>query len=486
MGKWEEDARRAAEFHNEAMAAANIMRDVITAETLARALEEMESMPAPKHPTIVLEVKHSGVDRKNASVRSEASFRAAIREALVEAKVRSEWPHRWSDAHGGQRVVLAEIRFGYYNSRSFGSTSESIIRYELSGRFGLYDERSSGEIIDRAKFTDGNDSRIYVTVKAIEVEAVKSWAERVEAGEVGNEPDYTPFGICVCGHIHAALVCAGGECDDFVRDPSVPSPFVLGGFNDPAAQIPAPQEDASRVQGIQDEDPSPEDVENEDARAAILARMMRGDVVVTGGGSKSRSRRDKGALSKPTVQQLYERLNAAPAKTEIERAKKMLERNRKRKLGRPGRPVKGNEPRMHIQFRAEPADVVETHNATGKNSQELYDEIVRLIRMAKNGRDAVAIGHSVIDLVKKKMTQAVTLLRLLLDAMRPFMVYFLQIGHQITYTQMLGFRPSVFFLEPGLCTIVHSARMVRGGAFLAMCASLGVPFMALGSASAAT
>ncbi|MDE2105375.1 MAG: hypothetical protein KGL39_49570 [Patescibacteria group bacterium] len=407
MGKWEEDAKRAAEFHNEAMAAANIMRDVITAETLARALEEMESMPAPKHPTIVIEVKHSGVDRKNASVRSEASFRAAIREALVEAKVRSEWPHRWSDAHGGQRVVLAEIRFGYYNSRSFGSTSESIIRYELSGRFGLYDERSSGEIVDRAKFTDGNESRIYVTVKAIEVEAVKSWAERVEAGEVGNEPDYTPFGVCVCGHPHRGLVCTEGECMDFVRDPSVASPFVAGGFNDPAAQIKAPAEDAPRVQGIRDEDPSPEDVEDDDLRMAILARMMRGEHVLSGHGGDHGEPKVIPALT--GLERIARRVDAwnRHPESDLERAERIHAENQKRiehEIGRskPGRRPKGKEPRMKLNERVEPADVL----ALAKVGLSCVDAIAAMAAVAKTMEAGKLSPSAALDAAKAILSEA--------------------------------------------------------------------------------
>jgi hypothetical protein len=264
----------------------------ITAEQIAAALRETAS--SPSYPMARIEIVHGGIDRKNRSERSERSFRDAIRRAIVVAKHQSGWPHEWSEAKGGQRVTKAEIRIVAHNSRSWGTQSESVLRYELSGRFGLYDERSSGEIVDVQKKRGDGEAMVIVTVRAIEAERVLSFAERVEAGEVGQEPDYTPFGICVCGHPHYALACTESECFDFVRDPSVPSPFVAGGFNDPAAQIATPAEELPRVQSPRDEDPSPEEIEDEDLRMAVLARMMRGDVAVSGGGgARGRVRRDK-------------------------------------------------------------------------------------------------------------------------------------------------------------------------------------------------
>lgn len=306
----------------------------VTAEAIAAALQETADQPAPK-PVLRFEIQHPGLDRKGkpASAKTDRDFRELLRTAAIVAKT-ERWPHRYSHWFGGTRVRAAEIQLVAVNSRRCGTTTESIIRFELGAvlrdalrpndelRFrpaahGLYAE-ADVVATRRAKDRGKPYPYIIVTVKAIEVERVPSWQERLESGEIGREEQLTEDEwdarrlprsrmLCLCDHDVAEH--PKGACLHVFEPAGVPCECAMfrgvraSFLEDGAQQRAEPEPEIPRVAMLQ-EPRSWDEIEDPDEREAAIAREMRGNHSIRGGSNDNRRNRDKQAKIDPATRDL--------------------------------------------------------------------------------------------------------------------------------------------------------------------------------------
>lgn len=186
---------------------------------------------------------------------------------------------------------------------------------------------------------------------------------------------------------------------------------TIDGKGRPVVTLPAPQQPGYRKE--LDGKVGQEFIDAADALDAadtgIGDQLLQPEITISkGGGSKPKARKKerKDTIGERNIKRdraMQEASDPNRKETDLERAYRLHQENLQRiDAGpRPGRPLKGREPRMRVSTRLEPGTVIDLAS-TGKDYSEILEGVQGILALSRTGAQANEILDAVAKLVEER------------------------------------------------------------------------------------